>query len=62
MNGHQSLDARAKALNAAVEGIHAARCAHPVIRCFASRKDSAILAHAALDAIAALGFVIVRRD
>lgn len=59
---HQSRADITRALNAAAEGIHAARCAHPVIRCFASKKDSANLARAALNAIATTGFMIVRRD
>ena len=49
-------------LEAVIEGIHQARLAHRILSTFATRTDSVMLARAALDAIQAGGFKIVRRD
>ena len=49
-------------LEAVIEGIHKARVAHPIISKIATKADSVLLANAALDAIAAPGFQIVRKD
>lgn len=49
-------------LEAAIEGIHKARLSHRIIATFATKADSVLLAHAAIDAIRAVGFKIVRDD
>lgn len=52
----------AAALGAMIEGIHQARRSHRVLSIFATRTDSAMLGCAALEAIEAHGFTIVRRN
>jgi hypothetical protein len=49
-------------LEAAIEGIHKARTAHPILSTFTTKADSVLLANAALDAIRAAGFKIVREE
>jgi hypothetical protein len=49
-------------LEAVIEGIHRARAAHPIISTITTKADSVLLANAALDAIHAAGFKIVRTD
>lgn len=55
----QDLYDQAKALEAAVEGIHNARMHHRIIATFATKADSQMLARAAFDALEAYGFKIV---
>jgi hypothetical protein len=47
-------------LEAAIRGIHRARVNHPILSIVATRTDSVVLAQAALSAIRAGGFKIVR--
>ena len=47
-------------LEAAIKGIHRARMNHPILSIVATRTDSVVLAQAALSAIRAGGFKIVR--
>ncbi len=47
-------------LEAAIEGIHKARVSHPILSTITTKADSVLLANAALDAIHAAGFKIVR--
>ena len=47
-------------LEAAIRGIHRARVNHPILSIVATRTDSVVLAQAALSAIRADGFKIVR--
>ncbi|MFL6775619.1 MAG: hypothetical protein ACJ8FN_04410 [Sphingomicrobium sp.] len=47
-------------LEAAIQGIHRARVNHPILSIVATRTDSVVLAQAALAAIRAGGFKIVR--
>lgn len=49
-------------LEAAIQGIHRARVHHPILSIVATRTDSVVLAQAALDAIRACGFKIVRQS
>ena len=49
-------------LEATVEGIHNARLGHRIISKITTKADSVMLAHAALDALRAAGFTIVRID
>lgn len=49
------------ALEAVSHGIHRARTNHRIISTIATRQDSALLAHAALDALDAVGLKIVPR-
>ena len=48
-------------LEAAIQGIHRARVNHPILSIVATRTDSVVLAQAAIDAIRACGFKIVRQ-
>ena len=47
-------------LEAAIRGIHRARISHPILSIMTTRTDSVVLAQAALSAIRAGGFKIVR--
>lgn len=47
-------------LEAAIQGVHQARLDHPLLSIMTTRTDSVILARAALAAIRASGFRIVR--
>lgn len=47
-------------LEAAIQGIHQARLEHPILSIMTTRTDSVVLAQAALAAIRAGGFKIVR--
>jgi hypothetical protein len=47
-------------LEIAIEGIHRARTRHPILYMVTTRTDSVMLAQAALDALRASGFAIVR--
>ena len=49
-------------LEAVIEGIHNARVSHPIISKIATKADSVLLANAALDALHAAGFTILKRD
>jgi hypothetical protein len=49
-------------LEAVIDGIHKARVAHPIISTITTKADSVLLANAALDALHAAGFKIVRTD
>ena len=69
MNEDEYLDDQAKILAAAIEGIHRARIDYPVAEhgkqqdsIWVSKEDSGLFAHAALNAIKAAGFRIVRKD
>lgn len=53
--------ADAEALEAAIQGIHRARVSHPILSIMTTRTDSVVLAQAALAAIRAGGFKIVRQ-
>ena len=53
--------AELEVLEAAIRGIHRARVCHPILSMVTTRTDSVMLAQAALDAIRAGGFEIVRR-
>ena len=55
-------DEQFEILEAAIEGIHKARTAHPILATITTRADSVLLAHAAIDAIHEMGFKIVRDD
>jgi hypothetical protein len=48
-------------LEAVIEGIHSARVAHPILSTITTKPDSVLLANAALDALHAAGFEIVRK-
>jgi len=48
-------------LETAIEGIHKARVAHPILSTLTSKADSVLLANAVLDALRAGGFEIVKR-
>jgi hypothetical protein len=50
------------ALEAVTQGIHSVRSNHRIISTIATRSDSAKLAHAAVDALDAVGLKIVVRD
>jgi len=47
-------------LEAAIEGIHNARLGHRILSTFTTRADSVMLAQAALEAIEAGGFKVVK--
>ena len=47
-------------LEAAIHGIHNARLSHRILSTFTTRADSIMLAQAALEAIEASGFKVVR--
>lgn len=47
-------------LEAAIQGIHRARLNHPILSIVATRTDSVLLAQAAVAAIRAGGFQIVK--
>lgn len=47
-------------LEAAIKGIHQARLDHPILSIMTTRTDSVVLAQAALSAIRAVGFKIIR--
>lgn len=49
-------------LDAAIDGIHSARLQHPILSTLTTRADSVLLANAALDAIRAAGFRIVKDE
>jgi hypothetical protein len=49
-------------LETVIEGIHDARVSHPIISKIASKADSVLLANAAIDALHAAGFRIVKKD
>ena len=49
-------------LEAIIEGIHEARLAHPILSTLTTKADSVMLANAALDAVHAAGFAIVRKS
>lgn len=49
-------------LETIIEGIHNARVSHPIISKITTKADSVLLAHAALDAIEAAGFKIVKDE
>jgi hypothetical protein len=49
-------------LEAAIAGIHKARLNHRILSTFTTKADSVLLAHAALDALHAAGFKIVRDE
>jgi hypothetical protein len=49
-------------LEATIEGIHHARLGHRILSTITTKADSVLLANAALDAIRAAGFRIVRDD
>lgn len=49
-------------LEAAIQGIHRARVHHPILSIMTTRTDSVVLAQAALDAIRASGFKIIRQS
>ena len=49
-------------LEAIIEGIHEARLAHPILSTLTTKADSVMLANAALDAVQAAGFAIVRKS
>jgi len=55
-------DEQFEILEAAIEGIHKARVSHRILSTFTTKADSVLLAHAALDAIRAVGFKIVRDE
>lgn len=55
-------DEQFEILEAIIEGIHNARVAHPIIATIATKADSVLLANAALDALHAAGFMIVKPD
>ena len=57
MNNQQ---ADLEVLEAAIQGIHRARLDHPILSIMTTRTDSVVLAQAALTAIRAGGFRIVR--
>lgn len=48
-------------LETVIEGIHNARVSHPIISKITTKADSVLLANAALDALQAAGFEIVRK-
>jgi hypothetical protein len=69
MDPDQHLDDQALILKAATQGIHRARMDYPVAEhgkqqdaIWVSNEDAAFYAHAAIAAIKAAGFKIVRRD
>ena len=47
-------------LETVIEGIHSARLNHPILATIATKADSVLLANAALNALDAAGFKIVR--
>ena len=49
-------------LEATIEGIHNARLRHRILATFTTKADSVLLANAALDALRAAGFKIVRDE
>ena len=49
-------------LETIIEGIHEARLTHPILSTLTTKADSVLLANAALDAIQAAGFEIVKKD
>ena len=49
-------------LETVIEGSHDARVSHPLISKIASKADSVLLANAAIDALHAAGFRIVKKD
>jgi len=49
-------------LEAAIQGIHRARVRHPILSMVTTRTDSVMLAQAALEAIHASGFAIVKNS
>jgi hypothetical protein len=53
-------DAQFEVLEAAIHGIHSARLNHRILSTFTTRADSVMLAQAALEAIEASGFRVVR--
>ena len=48
-------------LETIIEGIHEARLMHPILSTLTTKADSVLLANAALDAIQAAGFEIVKK-
>jgi len=61
MRDDVDLYAQVDVLEALIFGIHNARVSHPILSIVATRTDSARLARAALDALDALGFQVVRK-
>jgi hypothetical protein len=55
-------DEQFQILEAAIDGIHNARLNHRILSTLATRADSVLLAQAALEAIHAGGFRIVRDE
>jgi hypothetical protein len=49
-------------LEAVIAGIHKARAEHPILSTLTTRADSVLLANAALQAIHAAGFKIVKNN
>ena len=48
-------------LEAVIDGIHKARAGHPILSTLTTKADSVLLANAALRAIHAAGFRIVKK-
>ena len=49
-------------LETVIEGIHSARVRHPILATIATKADSVLLANAALNALDAAGFRIIREE
>jgi len=62
MDTDTSSDEQYAALAAAIEGIHNARLGHRILSTFTTKADSVMLARAAIEALHAGGFRIVRDE